>query len=95
MMLSAVLFAIGLFGALARRNIVTVLMSIELMFNAAGINFAAFNRFKYPDGNLGDAAVIFTITIAAVQAAVGLALILAIYKNTRSVYIEKYNTLKG
>ncbi|MEK7721830.1 MAG: NADH-quinone oxidoreductase subunit NuoK [Elusimicrobiota bacterium] len=93
--LSGVLFTIGLFGVLTRRNIIGILMSIELMLNAANINFAAFNHFLYPDRHLGQLAVIFVITLAAAEVVVGLALVMAIYKNLKSVYVEDYNILKG
>ena len=93
--LSGALFAIGLFGVLTRRNIIGILMSIELMLNAANINFAAFNRFLHPGANIGNVAVIFIITLAAAEVVVGLALVMAIYKNLNTVYVEKYNVLKG
>ncbi len=93
--LGAGLFAIGLFGALTRRNVIGILMSIELMFNAANINFVAFNRFLHPDRLLGQAVTIFNITIAAAEVVVGLALVLAIYRKLNTVYAEDYNLLKG
>ncbi len=93
--LSAALFGIGLFGALTRRNIIGILMSIELMFNAANINLAAFNHYLHPGGVAGMAAALFVITVAAAEVVVGLALVLAIYRNVDSVYVEEYNLLKG
>lgn len=93
--LSGVLFTIGLFGVLTRRNIIGILMSIELMLNAANINFAAFNRFLYPGQHLGQLSVIFVITLAAAEVVVGLALVMAVYRNIKSVYVEDYNILKG
>lgn len=93
--LSAILFVIGLFGVITRRNVIGILMSIELMFNAANINFAAFNKFLYADSPLGQLMVIFTITTAAAEAVVGLALIIAIYRNLETLQVEKYNILKG
>jgi len=95
LVLGALLFLIGLFGALTRRNIIGILMSIELMLNAANINFVAFNRFLYPGQYLGHTTVIFIITLAAAEVVVGLALVMAIYKNLKTVYVEKYNILKG
>ena len=95
LMLSAVLFAIGIYGVLSRRNILGVLMSIELMFNAANINIIAFNRFLYPGQVWGQGVVIFVITLAAAEAVVGLSLVLAIYRNIKSVYTEKLNILHG
>ena len=93
--LSGLLFTIGLFGVLTRRNVIGILMSIELMLNAANINFAAFNRFLYPGQHLGQLAVIFIITLAAAEVVVGLALVMSIYKNIKSAYAEDYNILKG
>jgi len=93
--LSGLLFTIGLFGVLTRRNIIGILMSIELMLNAANINFVAFNRFLYPGRHLGQLNVIFVITLAAAEVVVGLALVMAIYKNLKSAYVEDYNILKG
>ena len=93
--LSGLLFTIGLFGVLTRRNIIGILMSIELMLNAANINFTAFNRFLYPGQHLGQMSVIFVITLAAAEVVVGLALVMAIYKNLKSAYVENYNILKG
>ena len=92
---SAALFLIGVFGALTRRNIIGILMGIELMFNAANINLAAFNRFLHPGGVTGQAVSLFIITIAAAEVVVGLALVLAIYRNTDSVYVEEFDLLRG
>ncbi len=93
--LAALLFLIGIFGALTRRNIIGILMSIELMFNAANINLAAFNRFLHPAGVQGQALALFIITIAAAEVVVGLALVLAIYRNVDTVYVEDFSLLKG
>ena len=92
---SAALFAIGIFGALTRRNVIGILMSVELIFNAANVNFVAFNRFLHPAGVVGQTFTIFTITVAAAEIVVGLALVLAIYKKVSTVYAEDYNLLKG
>ncbi len=93
--LGSLLFLIGIFGALTRRNILGILMSVELMFNAANVNLAAFNRFLHPEGVAGQALAIFTITVAAAEIVVGLALLLAIYRNTETVYAEEFNLLRG
>lgn len=95
MVVSAGLFLIGLFGALTRRNIIGILMSVELMFNAGNINFVAFNRFLHPSGVLGQAVTLFIITVAAAEIVVGLALILTIYRNRQTVYAEDFNLLNG
>jgi len=93
--LSAVLFGIGVYGVLTRRNILGILMSIELMFNAANINFVAFNRYLHPGAVWGQGFVIFVITVAAAEAVVGLSLVLAIYRNYKTVYTENLNILHG
>ena len=93
--LSAILFAIGIYGVLSRRNILGVLMSIELMFNAANINLVAFNHFLYPSSVWGQGFTLFVITLAAAEAVVGLSLVLAIYRNIKSVYTENMNILHG
>ena len=85
--LSAVLFCIGLFGALSRRNAIVVLFSIEIMLNAANLNLIAF----WLDGVV---FTLFTIAVAAAEVAVGLALVIAVYRHFRSVDLEKMNTLK-
>lgn len=95
MAVAAALFLIGIFGALTRRNIIGILMSIELMFNAANINLAAFDRYLHPTGVAGQALALFIIAIAAAEVVVGLALLLAIYRNTDTVYAEDFNLLKG
>src|SRR5262245_43155238 len=95
LMLSAILFGIGIYGVLARRNILAVLMSIELMFNAANINLVAFNHYLYPNQAWGQGFVIFVMTLAAAEAVVGLSLVLAIFRSIKSVYTEKLNILHG
>jgi len=93
--LSAVLFGIGIFGVLTRRNIIGILMSVEIMFNAANLNLVAFNRFVHGGNLWGQGFSIFVITLAAAEAVVGLALVLAIYRNLKTPYVEKMNLLKG
>lgn len=95
--LSAALFGIGLYGALVRRNAISVLMCIELMLNAANINLVAFSRYTAPSvhgGPLGQVFVVFTITVAAAEAAVGLAIILGIYRKRRTVKLDDVNLMK-
>jgi NADH:ubiquinone oxidoreductase subunit K len=97
--LSSVLFAIGLFGALTRRNIIGILMSIELMFNAVNVAFVAVGRYQpAPPGgpfNLGGQVfALFVITVAAAEAAVALAIILAIYRTRKTVSIDDLNLMK-
>ncbi|TBR24976.1 NADH-quinone oxidoreductase subunit NuoK [bacterium] len=92
---SGLLFSVGLFGALTRRNVIGILMGIELMFNAANLNLAAFNRFLHPVGVAGNAVSLFIMAVAAAEIVVGLALVMAIYRNLNTVYVEDMNLLKG
>lgn len=89
------LFGIGVFGVLARRNVLGVLMSIELMFNAGALNLVAFNHYLHPEKLWGQAFTIFVITVAAAEAVVGLALVLAIYRHMQTVNLDRFNLLKG
>ncbi len=95
LLVSAALFAIGVYGILARRNIVGILMSVELLFNAAALNFVVFNRYVHPDGLWGQGFVLFIIALAAAEAVVGLALVLTIYRGSKTVLVEKLNLLQG
>ena len=96
LLLSALLFATGLAGALIRRNAILVLIGIELMLNAANLNFIAFWRFsEHPEALTGVMFVIFSIGIAAAEAAVGLALIIAIYRHYKTTDLEQIDSLKG
>jgi NADH:ubiquinone oxidoreductase subunit K len=96
LILSAMLFCIGLAGALTRRSAIIVLIGIELMLNAANLNFIAFWRFsEHPEALTGIMFVIFAIGIAAAEAAVGLALIIAIYRHYKTANVDEVNTLKG
>lgn len=92
--LGAILFAIGLFGVLTRRNAIGILMSIELLFNAVNINFVAFNRFITPADFTGQIFAIFTIVIAAAEATVGLAIVLLLYRRFKDVFVDKINLMK-
>jgi NADH:ubiquinone oxidoreductase subunit K len=94
LILSSILFCIGIFGLLTRRNAVGVLMSIELMFNAANINFVAFSRFITPKLMSGQIFSIFIITIAAAEAAVGLAIVMLLYRNFRGIEVDKINFMR-
>ena len=96
LLLSALLFSIGLAGALTRRNAILVLIGIELMLNATNLNFIAFWRFgPNPAALTGIMFTIFSITVAAAEAAVGLGIILVVYRHTKSTDISQMNTLKG
>ncbi len=96
LILSSFLFAIGLAGALCRRNAILVLIGIELMLNAANLNFIAFWRYgEHPEALTGILFVIFSIGVAAAEAAVGLALIIAIYRHYRTTNVDEMDSLKG
>lgn len=95
LVLSAILFSIGVYGVLTRRNVLGILMSIELMFNAANLNLVAFNHYLHPGNAWGQGFVLFVIALAAAEAVVGLSLVLAIYRNIQSVYTENMNILHG
>ncbi len=96
LLVSTLLFCIGLAGALARRNAIIVLIGIELMLNAANLNFIAFWRYSAnPETLHGIMFVIFSIALAAAEAAVGLALIIAIYRHYRTANVDEVADLKG
>ena len=95
LLLAAGLFCIGVFGALARRNAVAVLMGVELMLNAVNVNLIAFWRYTNVTQLTGQIFAIFVITVAAAEAAVGLALIIAIYRQRNTVNVEDLDTMKG
>jgi NAD(P)H-quinone oxidoreductase subunit 4L len=94
LILAAILFSLGIFGLITRRNAVGVLMSIELMFNAVNINFVAFSRYLTPQYLSGQVFSIFIITIAAAEAAVGLAIVMLIYRNFRGIEVDKIDYMK-
>ncbi|HEX5615160.1 MAG TPA: NADH-quinone oxidoreductase subunit NuoK [Acidimicrobiia bacterium] len=93
LLLGAVLFCIGVYGVLVRRNSVLVLMSIELMLAAVNINLVAFSA--YHDNVAGQAFALFVLTIAAAEVGVGLAIVLLIYRNLRSADLDDVDVLKG
>jgi NADH-quinone oxidoreductase subunit K len=95
LMLTAFVFAIGLCGALARKNAIIVLMGIEIMFNAGILNFVAFWHYKYFVSLTAQVFAIFAISIAAAESAVGLALVIAVYRHYRSVDLDEMRSLKG
>jgi NADH:ubiquinone oxidoreductase subunit K len=96
LLLSALLFAIGLAGALMRRNAILVLVGIELMLNSANLNFIAFWRYgPHPEAFTGMIFVIFSLGVAAAEAAVGLALIISFYRHTKTANIGEVDFLKG
>ena len=97
LILSGILFSIGLYGALAKRNAVAILMCIEIMLNAVNIAMVAFSRYLVPDVVVltGQVFAIFIMTVAAAEAAVGLAIIITIYRNRRTVDVEEADVMQG
>lgn len=95
LVLAGVLFAIGLGGALTRKNAIIVLMSIEIMFNSAILNLIAFWHYKQFAVLTGQMFAIFAIAIAAAESAVGLALVIAVYRHYKSVDVDEMKALKG
>jgi len=94
LILSAILFSIGLYGALAKRNAVVILMSIEIMLNAVNIAMVAFSRYIVPSLLTGQVFAIFIIAVAAAEAAVGLAIIIAIYRSRETIESTKIDLMK-
>ncbi len=95
LLLSAVLFAIGLFGLLTKRGIIPVLMCIELMLNAVNINLVAFNHYMPVDDYSGELMAIFAVAVAACEVAIGVALAFRIYRDRGTVNVDDLNSLKG
>ena len=95
LLLSTALFCIGLAGALSRGHAILVLLGVELMLNAANLNFIAFWRYGGSSSGTGVIFVLFAIAVAAAEAAVGLALVIAIYRHRKTVRLEEANSLKG
>lgn len=96
LVLSALLFSLGLAGALARRNAIIVLIGIELMLNAANLNFIAFWRYgPHPEALTGILFTLFSIAVAAAEAAVGLALIISIYRHYKTANVDQMDAMKG
>ena len=94
LIVSAMLFAMGLYGVVARRNAVAILMAVELMLNAVNINLIAFWRYQTPNRPIGLAWAIFVLALAAAEAAVGLALVLSVYRDRDSVIADELDSLK-
>ena len=97
-LLAAILFSVGLYGVLARRSAVLILMSIELMLNAFNINiigFASYGNFASPFSSFGQVLIVFVITIAAAELALAIAIILRLYRNKNTVNVDEIDILKG
>ena len=93
--LSAILYAIGLYGLLTRRNAIAILMSVEIMLNSAALNFVAFNRYVAPEQVDGHIMAIFVIVMAAAEVVVGMAIVVALYRMRATVDVNQMNMMKG
>ena len=94
LILAAAIFSVGLFGVLARRNAIAILMGIELMLNAVNLNLLAFWRYFWSDSLTGVVFIIIVLAVAAAEVAVGLALIISIYRRRSTVVVEEIDLLK-
>ena len=98
LMIGALLFVIGVGGVLTRRNIIVIFMSIELILNAANLNFIAFSRYLQETGSVnavaGQVFTVFVIVVAAAEAAIGLGIVIALYRNKETIWIDEIDLLK-
>ena len=98
LIIGALLFTIGVAGVLTRRNIIVIFMSIELILNAANLNFIAFSRYLQEQGSVnavaGQVFTVFIIVVAAAEAAIGLGLVIALYRNRETIFVDKIDLLK-
>ena len=95
LIIAAILFGLGLLGVLQRRNLIGMLISMELMLNGANINFMAFNRFPPPEPAVGQIITLFVMGLAAAEAAIGLSIILALFRKLRSINVERAQQMRG
>lgn len=98
LVIGALLFIIGVAGVLVRRNIIVIFMSIELILNAANLNFIAFSRYLQDTGNVnavaGQVFTVFIIVVAAAEAAIGLGIVIALYRNKETIWVDEIDILK-
>ncbi len=98
LVIGALLFVIGVAGVLTRRNIIVIFMSIELILNAANLNFIAFSRYLQDAGSMnavaGQVFTVFIIVVAAAEAAIGLGIVIALYRNRETIFVDKIDLLK-
>lgn len=94
LVVSTIMFFVGIYGFLTRRNLITMLMSVELILNSVNINFVVFNRYLYPDGLHGHFFSIFIIAVAACEAAVAIAIIINIYRRFTTINVEDVSEMK-
>lgn len=95
LIVSAALFSLGVFGVLMRRNLVAMLISLELILNSVNLNFLAFNKYCLADKTLGQVFVIFVVALAAAEVCIALSLILWLYRKNESINVEDAKELKG
>ena len=95
LLLGLILFSLGLYCVLSRRNLIGVLIGVELMMNAASLNFMAFNRYSVNDPATGQVIVLIIIGLAAAEVAIFLSIILNVYRNRRSIDVEELRELRG
>ncbi len=93
--IAAILFSFGLVGIIMRRSLIAILVSVELMLNAASLNFMAFNKFLSPNTAIGQIYTLFIMGIAAAEAAIALSIFLALFRELRSINIERARELRG
>jgi len=94
LIVSAIMFFTGIYGFIVRRNLITILMSIELILNSVNINFVVFNKYLYPEHLEGQFFSLFIIAIAAAEAAVAIAIIINIYRRFSTINVENVNEMK-
>jgi len=94
LVVSTLMFFIGIYGFLTRKNLITILMSVELILNSVNINFVAFNRYLYPDQLQGHFFSLFIIAVAAAEAAVAIAIIISVYRQYSNIDVERVDTMK-
>jgi NADH:ubiquinone oxidoreductase subunit K len=94
LVISTLMFFIGIYGFLTRKNMITILMSVELILNSVNINFVAFNKYLYPDKLQGFFFTLIVIAVAAAEAAVAIAIIINIYRNFKSIAVDNVNEMK-
>ena len=94
LVVSTLMFFIGIYGFLTRKNLITILMSVELILNSVNINFVAFNRYLYPNELQGHFFSLFIIAVAAAEAAVAIAIIISVYRKYMNIDVERVDTMK-
>lgn len=94
LILSTVMFFIGVYGFITRKNLITILMSVELILNSVCINFVAFNKYLYPENLQGHFFMLFIVAVAACEAAVAIAIIINVYRQFNNIDVENVNEMK-